>query len=175
MRRAAEEPRSRRATALRIFIKNDKPTGARRFLDRHDGHIYRVRQVVGSKTYTLETLKGEILKDNANQDLKISGEELVRVEMPALELGLEEHQPTRLEVQSDQDHNVWFRGTLDGISPEGKVFIRYDQEPEIRRHVDLTTLAYRWLYGETLAPGAAVEGPNGLGAVAASALRIATR
>ena len=95
--------------------------------------------------------------------------------MTALELGLEEHQPTRLEVKRDRDHNVWFRGTLDGVSPEGKVFIRYDQEPEIRRHVDLTTLAYRWLYGETLAPGAAVQGPGGLEAVAASALRTTTR
>ena len=105
----------------------------------------------------------------------MSGEELVRVEMPALELGLEKCQPTRLEVQSDRDHNLWFRATLEGVSPEGKVFLRYDVEPEVRRHVDLTTLSYRWIYGETLAPGAAVEGPNGLGAVAASALRIATR
>ena len=161
--------------ALRIFIKNDRPTGGRRFLDRYDGHIHRVRQVVGSKTYTLETLKGEVLRDNSNQDMMISGEELVRVDMPALELGLEEFQPTRLEVQCDRDHNVWYRGTLEGVSPEGKVFLRYDAEPEIRRHVDLTTLSYRWLYGETLAPGAAVEGPNGLEAVAASALRTTTR
>ena len=44
-----------------------------------------MRQVVGSKTYTLETLKGEVLRDNSNQDMRISGEELVRVEMPSLQ------------------------------------------------------------------------------------------
>ena len=57
-----------------------------------------MRQVVGSKTYTIETLRGEVLKDNSNQDLRISGEELVKVKIPALEFGLDGNQPTRLEV-----------------------------------------------------------------------------
>ena len=161
--------------ALRIFMRENKPTGGRRFLDRYDGHIYRVRQVVGSKTYTLETLRGDVIKDNSNQDMRISGEELVKVEIPALELGLDEHQLRRLEVQSDIDHNVWFAATVDGVSPEGKVFLRYDSEPRIRRHVDLTTLSYRWLYGEAPASAAAVKGPVGLEAVAARALRATTR
>ena len=97
------------------------------------------------------------------------------MDIPALEFGLDAAQPCRLEIQSDTDHNVWFRATLEEVSPEGKVFLRYDQEPQVRRHVDLTTLAYRWLYGETLAPGAAVEGPVGPEAVAASAARTARR
>ena len=120
-----------------------------------------MRQVVGSKTYTLETLRGEVLKDNNNQDLKVSGEELVRVDVPALEFGLEEHQATRLEVQSELDHNVWLRATLEGVTPEGKVFLRFDSDPRASRLVDLTTLAYRWLYGEPSAPGAAIRGPAG--------------
>ena len=139
-------------------------------MNRHDGHLYRVRQVVGTKTYTLETLRGEVLRDNANQDLKVSGEELVKVEIPALEFGLDEHQPTRLEVQSDADHNVWSKATLEEVTPEGKVFIRYDQEPLVRRHVDLTELSYRWLYGEDPVPGAAIQGPAGPVVVAARAL-----
>ena len=153
--------------ALRIFLKEAKPSGSRRFLNRYDGHIYRVRQVVGSNTYTLETLRGEVLKDNSNQDLKVSGEELVRVEVPALEFGLDEHQTTRLEIQSEQDHNEWLRATSNGVTPEGKVFLRFDTDPRANRLVDLTTLAYRWLYGEPGAPGAAIQGPLGPEVVAA--------
>ena len=99
----------------------------------------------------------------------------MKVDIPALEFGLDSNQPARLEVQSDEDHNVWLKATLDGVSPEGKVFLRYDAEPRTRRHVDLTQLAYRWLYGEELASAQAVQGPDGPRAVAASVLRAPSR
>ena len=67
-----------------------------------------MRHVVGSKTYTLETLRGDALKDNSNQDLRVSGEELVKVEIPALDFGLDEQQLARLEVQSDTDQDTVF-------------------------------------------------------------------
>ena len=76
----------------------------------------------------------------------------------------------RLEVQSDVDHNIWMRATLDGVTPEGKVFIRYDQEPLVRRHVDLTQLCYRWLYGENPVSEAVTDGPAGPGVIAARAV-----
>ena len=134
--------------ALRIATGTERPRGSERFQDRYDGAIYRVRRVVGAKTYILETLNGDALCDDLGNEKRISGEELVKCALPELELGLDEQQPRRLEVQSKQDHNLWEKATVDGLSPDGRVFLRYDKAPRNRVLTDLTELAYRWLHGD---------------------------
>ena len=62
-----------------------------------------------------------------------------------LDLGLDPHQPRRLELQNLEDHNQWDAATLDGISPDGRVFLRFDSNKRVRMLLDLTKRSYRWL------------------------------
>ena len=130
---------------LRIATSSERPRGRERFLDRHDGEIYRIKSIVGSKTYTIERLNGESVRDHQGNDRKISGEEMVKCSLPELELGLDPQQPRRLEIQNKENHNQWDAATLDGISPDGKVFLRFDHTRRVRTLTDLTKCSYRWL------------------------------
>ena len=106
---------------LRVTTSSERPRGKERFQDRYDGEIYRIKKVVGSKTYTVERLNGEPVRDTRGNDKRISGEEMVKCSLPELDLGLDPHQPRRLELQNLEDHNRWDAATLDGISPDGRV------------------------------------------------------
>ena len=130
---------------LRVTTSSERPRGKERFHDRYDGEIYRIRKVVGSKTYTIEKLSGEPVRDLQGNDKRISGEEMVKCSLPELDFGLDPHQPRRLELQNVDDHNQWDAATLDGICPDGRVFIRYDNSKRIRTLIDLTKRSYRWL------------------------------
>ena len=130
---------------LRVTTSSERPRGKERFHDRYDGEIYRIRRVVGTKTFTIERLNGEPVKDTRGNEKHISGEEMVKCSLPELELGLDPHQPRRLELQNLEDHNQWDAATLDGISPDGRVFLRYDHNRRVRTLTDLTKRSYRWL------------------------------
>ena len=143
---------------LRITTSSERPRGKERFQDRYDGEIYRIRKVVGSKTYTIERLNGEPVRDIRGYDKRISGEEMVKCSLPELDLGLDAQQPRRLELQNVNDHNKWDAATLDGVSPDGRVFLRYDHSKKLRTLVDLTRHSYRWLQD---GPSAAREDPAG--------------
>ena len=132
---------------LRIKTKDNRPTGTHRFQDRYDGHLYRVKREVGANTFTIERISGEPVVNGLGNDVPISGDELVGVSLPELDLGIDENSPTRIEFQNEQNHNQWIGATVDGIAPDGKVFIRYDERPNLRRLVDLTKTIYRWVYG----------------------------
>ena len=140
-------------TVLRVTTSDNRPRGSERFENRYDGEIYRVKRALGAKTFTIEKLSGEPVKDDLGNDKKISGEELVKCVLPELDLGLDPEQPKRLEVQDARDPTTWRKATLDGITADGKVFLRYDERKHHRVHLDLTKLSYRWLAESALEAG----------------------
>ena len=71
---------------------------------------------------------------------------------------LDAQQPRRLEIQDSQDHQVWRQATLEGITADGRVFIRYDDKRHNRLHLDLTKFSYRWIHEP--APAVGNDGPS---------------
>ena len=126
--------------------KNEKnrPTGTHRFETLAEHGLFRVTKKLGENTFELERLDGAPLVSQRGQPTPVPAKMLVKCDMPELEFDLDTQVPRRLEVQSKQDHNRWFKGTLETFCVDGRAFIRYDGEPE-RRLVDLTQEIYRWL------------------------------
>ena len=135
---------------LRLKNEKDKPRGSRRFEERTDTFIYRIRHSIGENTFELEYLDGTLLLGFDGKPVRVSADVLIKLDMPELQdLGLDTMQPRMLELQDANDHHVWRRATLERVLPDATVVLRYAATPKNTHIVDLTRERYRWLYHAT--------------------------
>ena len=130
---------------LRLKDRTNQPKGTTRFDSRWDGTIYRVHNKFGRNTFELCKLTGEILRNFGGSVFRVSGDQLVKCDMPELSLQPPNGDLTRLEIQNQEDHNVWLPATLLKLAPDGRAVIKYDDELR-EKSIDLTSQRYRWLY-----------------------------
>ena len=122
------------------------PSGNHRFEWRADREIYRIKTILGENTYETESVLGSKAPGNRTIN-KISGSLLVKLDMPEFEVGLQANMNKRLEVLSP-DGDTWHKGTVERLSVDGRVLIRFDDRPDVGQWLDLTSKRYRWLIGE---------------------------
>ena len=148
---------------LVLRMKNDKtrPKGSHRFEDRTESPIYKVSRKVGESTVEVETLQGDPMLGPNGLAVRLDASNLIKLDMPELEVDLARHQQRMLELRDHDDFTVWKRAVIEKVLPDSTVVLRYDGDPHHTHVVDLTQHCYRWVYGDGEAepiPGAAASG-----------------
>ena len=128
---------------LRRKDKSNQPHGSTRFENRTDGFLYRIHRKHGENTYEIERLDGVVVMTHKGRPAMISGDLLVRCDMPELEL--DESTPRHLEIQQEDDHNVWRKAEIVRFTADGMAYLRYEDDLNKAIPTDLTRHRYRWI------------------------------
>jgi len=114
-----------------------------RFRSKHFEDVFQVVEVHGqdadAKAYTLSDLAGN--REGLGFTQPVALERLTPVEM--LPLAQEsDDAPTRIRFD---DRSVTRDGSVVAQSLDGKVYVRFDHDPDNERCIDLSTTKYQWL------------------------------
>ena len=137
--------------------------GVRRFAHTTDGVIYRVKEVSGTNTYSLEPLCGgadEALEADETHGHTVncySADRLVKLDMPEYE-SVPEAGPQGIEIFQNE-LGAWVKGTVEKVAVDGRLLVRFEGSG-LTQWLDVTRTRYRWLVGER--PLAGEEAPAAL-------------
>ena len=125
------------------------PSASACFSHTTDGVIYRIKEVSGMNTYTLEPLCGGADEgaDNVHGQTvnSYSADRLVKLDMPEYE-GAPEAGSQGIEIYMN-DRSEWARGTVEKVAVDGRLLIRFEHSG-LTKWIDVTRTRYRWLVGE---------------------------
>ena len=121
--------------------------GPYRFARTVDPRIYRVAAKVADQPFAYRLVDHDEPTRPLTFSQPVSRQRLVRLDMPELE-GQGEFERRRVEVYADH-LGRWRPGTLESrMTLDGRVKIRWDDDPGRLAHIDLADRRYRWHVGE---------------------------
>jgi len=134
--------------------------GPYRFTRTVDPRIYRVSAKVADQPFAYRLLDHDEPTRPLTFSQPVSRHRLVKLDMPELE-DVGEFERRRVEVYVDH-LGRWRPGTLESrMTLDGRVKIRWDDDPGRLAHIDLADRRYRWQVGEGARDWG--EGPEGEG------------
>ena len=126
-----------------LVRRNPEPGVSRRFQSKHHTGVFQVVEVHGAdadaKAYTLCDMSGQ--REDLGFTQPVALERLTPIEMLPLVQEADDV-PTRILVR---DRGYSREGSVVAQSLDGRVYIRFDHDPENERCVDLSTASYQWL------------------------------